>query len=166
LKAAALGVVAIISLESAKMAKKKERAFFICPRWDEVADASRNGTSGISTPIRVHEKTLAAIKGGRLDQRCARRYWRRARHRDRCSTSMPTSWTSALPTRGDLSGAASARVALVRGGTTLAKRIWTRDLRPIPRRRINVSCLAVDRQLSISRARLDGKEWHADDVRR
>jgi hypothetical protein len=65
LKAAALGVVAIISLESAKMAKKKERAFFICPRWDEVADASRNGTSGISTPIRVHEKTLAAIKGGR-----------------------------------------------------------------------------------------------------
>ena len=55
----------IIGLEQAKMAKKKDRAFFICPRWNEVADASRIGTSGISTPIRVHEKTLAAITGGR-----------------------------------------------------------------------------------------------------
>ncbi len=47
------------------MAKKKDRAFFICPRWNEVTDAPRIGMSGISTPIRVHEKTLAAINGGR-----------------------------------------------------------------------------------------------------
>jgi hypothetical protein len=42
------------------MAKKKDRAFFICPRWNEVADAAR--TSG--RPIRVHQKILAAIKDG------------------------------------------------------------------------------------------------------
>jgi hypothetical protein len=42
------------------MAKKKDRAFFICPRWNEVA-----GASGMATPIRVNEKILAAIKGGR-----------------------------------------------------------------------------------------------------
>ncbi len=37
------------------MAKKKDRAFFICPRWAEVAtDAAR-----------VDVKTLAAIKAGR-----------------------------------------------------------------------------------------------------
>jgi hypothetical protein len=47
------------------MAKKKDRAFFICPRWNEVADAARIGASGMTTPIRVNEKTLAAIKGGR-----------------------------------------------------------------------------------------------------
>jgi hypothetical protein len=47
------------------MAKKKDRAFFICPRWNEVTDAPRIGTSGIATPIRVNEKTLAAIKAGR-----------------------------------------------------------------------------------------------------
>jgi hypothetical protein len=47
------------------MAKKKDRAFFICPRWNEVADASRIGTSGKTTPIHVNEKTLTAIKGGR-----------------------------------------------------------------------------------------------------
>jgi hypothetical protein len=41
------------------MAKKKDRAFFICPRWNEVVP------SGMTAPIRVHEKTLAAIKGGR-----------------------------------------------------------------------------------------------------
>jgi hypothetical protein len=41
------------------MAKKKERAFFICPRWNEVV------LSGMTAPIRVHEKTLAAIKAGR-----------------------------------------------------------------------------------------------------
>ena len=41
------------------MAKKKERAFFICPRWNEAAPP------GMTVPIRVHEKTLAAIKGGR-----------------------------------------------------------------------------------------------------
>jgi hypothetical protein len=47
------------------MAKKKDRAFFICPRWNEVADALRIGASGMAMPIPVHEKTLAAIKGGR-----------------------------------------------------------------------------------------------------
>jgi hypothetical protein len=40
------------------MAKKKDRAFFICPQWNEVVP------SGMTTPIRVHEKTLAAIKEG------------------------------------------------------------------------------------------------------
>lgn len=47
------------------MAKKKDRAFFICPRWDEVADISWTGASGTTKPIHVNEKTLAAIKGGR-----------------------------------------------------------------------------------------------------
>jgi len=46
------------------MAKKKDRAFFICPRWNEVADTARIGMSGMTTPIHVNEKTLAAIKGG------------------------------------------------------------------------------------------------------
>jgi hypothetical protein len=39
------------------MAKKKDRAFFICPRWNEV--------EGTTKPIPVHERTLAAIKAGR-----------------------------------------------------------------------------------------------------
>ena len=39
------------------MAKKKDRAFFICPRWNEV--------EGKTKPILVHERTLAAIKAGR-----------------------------------------------------------------------------------------------------
>ena len=47
-----------------QMAKKKERAFFICPRWNEVADVSRAGSSGAATPIGVHLKTLAAIRQG------------------------------------------------------------------------------------------------------
>lgn len=47
------------------MAKKKDRAFFICPRWSEVADASRIGAPGLTTAIGVNEKTLAAIKAGR-----------------------------------------------------------------------------------------------------
>jgi hypothetical protein len=37
------------------MAKKKHRAFFIYPRWNEVVP------SEMTVPIRVHEKTLAAI---------------------------------------------------------------------------------------------------------
>jgi hypothetical protein len=40
------------------MAKKKDRAFFICPRWNEVAP------SGMAAPVDIHQKTLAAIKGG------------------------------------------------------------------------------------------------------
>jgi hypothetical protein len=46
------------------MAKKKDRAFFICPRWNEVADAARMGSSGMSTPIPVHAKIVTAIKAG------------------------------------------------------------------------------------------------------
>ena len=52
-------------LEHSTMAKKKDRAFFICPRWNEVADAPRIGASGMTAPIRVNEKTLAAIEDGR-----------------------------------------------------------------------------------------------------
>jgi hypothetical protein len=47
------------------MAKKKDRAFFVCPRWNEVADAARTGPPASATTIRGHEKTLAAIKRGR-----------------------------------------------------------------------------------------------------
>jgi hypothetical protein len=61
---AAPGVTAIVALEQAKMAKKKDRAFFICPRWNEVAAPPRIGASDMATPIPINEKTLAAIKGG------------------------------------------------------------------------------------------------------
>lgn len=47
------------------MAKKKERAFFICPRWTEVADAGRTEGGGSTAPIPVSEKTLSAIRSGR-----------------------------------------------------------------------------------------------------
>ena len=47
------------------MAKKKDRAFFICPRWNEIADASRLEASSMTTPIRANEKNLAAIRAGR-----------------------------------------------------------------------------------------------------
>ncbi len=47
------------------MAKKKDRAFFVCPQWNEVADAGRSEGAGTAGPIRVNEKTLSAIKGGR-----------------------------------------------------------------------------------------------------
>jgi hypothetical protein len=62
---AASGAMPSIDPEHPEMAKKKDRAFFICPRWKEVADASRTGASGMPTPIHVNEKTLAAIKAGR-----------------------------------------------------------------------------------------------------
>ncbi len=42
------------------MAKKKDRAFFICPRWNELADSFRVGEAGIG----VNAKTLKAIKAG------------------------------------------------------------------------------------------------------
>jgi hypothetical protein len=58
-------VTAFIAPEQIEMAKKKDRAFFICPRWNEVADAPEIGTSGVATPIRVNEKILAAIEEGR-----------------------------------------------------------------------------------------------------
>ena len=51
-------MTAIIGLEQTAMAKKKDRAFFICPRWSEVVDASSTGAS-------IHERTLAAINTGR-----------------------------------------------------------------------------------------------------
>jgi hypothetical protein len=47
------------------MAKKKDRAFFICPRWNEVVETLRIGASGRVTPIRVNDKILATIKEGR-----------------------------------------------------------------------------------------------------
>ncbi len=46
------------------MSKKKDRAFFICPRWNEVADTSRLAASS-TTPIRANEKNLTAIRAGR-----------------------------------------------------------------------------------------------------
>ena len=46
------------------MAKKKDRAFFVCPRWNEVADALRTGSSDATTPTRVNGKVLTAIKAG------------------------------------------------------------------------------------------------------
>jgi hypothetical protein len=42
------------------MAKKKDRAFFVCPRWNELADAP-----GVTGEIRVHTKILTAIRAGR-----------------------------------------------------------------------------------------------------
>ena len=47
------------------MAKKKDRAFFICPRWNEVVESLRIGAPGRMTPIRINEKILATIKGSR-----------------------------------------------------------------------------------------------------
>jgi hypothetical protein len=47
------------------MSKKKDRAFFICPRWNEVADTSRLAASSVTTPIRGNEKNLTAIRAGR-----------------------------------------------------------------------------------------------------
>ena len=44
------------------MAKKKERAFFICPRWKEVTDAPRMERG---RPPHIHERTLTAIEAGR-----------------------------------------------------------------------------------------------------
>jgi hypothetical protein len=93
------------------MAKKKGRAFFICPRWNEVVETLRTGAPGTVTPIRVNEKDSGRDQGGPARRSinapqgfagpCARR-------RGLCSTWMPTSWTSAPNTR-DLSGAAPVR---------------------------------------------------------
>jgi len=57
-------MTAIIRLEEPGMARKKDRAFFICPRWNEVAEAPGIGASSRSTPIRVNDRILAAIKRG------------------------------------------------------------------------------------------------------
>jgi hypothetical protein len=45
-----------------QMAKKKDRAFFVCPRWNELAGDKPAGSPGVTAPIRVHAKTRAAIK--------------------------------------------------------------------------------------------------------
>lgn len=43
------------------MAKKKDRAFFVCPRWNEVAPEG----AAIDAKTLTDAKTLAAIKAGR-----------------------------------------------------------------------------------------------------
>jgi hypothetical protein len=55
----------MIALEQSGMSKKKDRAFFICPRWNEVADTSRLAASSMTAPIRGNEKNLTAIRAGR-----------------------------------------------------------------------------------------------------
>jgi hypothetical protein len=48
------------------MAKKKDRAFFICPRWSEVVETLRIGGVGQGdTDPRQREEILATIKAGR-----------------------------------------------------------------------------------------------------
>jgi hypothetical protein len=47
------------------MAKKKDRAFFVCPRWNDIAGTRQAGSSDPAMPLRVHERTLAAIMDGR-----------------------------------------------------------------------------------------------------
>lgn len=44
------------------MAKKKDRAFFTCPEWDDVAGGGSGSDPG--TPNHGHDKVLAAIKAG------------------------------------------------------------------------------------------------------
>ncbi len=43
------------------MATNTDRAFFTCPRWEEIAGIPKDAASG---PARVHEKSLAAIRQG------------------------------------------------------------------------------------------------------
>ena len=43
------------------MAQKKDRAFFVCPRWSELAQPLQGATAG---SIGVHAKILAAIGAG------------------------------------------------------------------------------------------------------
>jgi hypothetical protein len=40
------------------MAKKKDRAFFICPRWTEVVQKPGVTVTG------VHQRTITAVEGG------------------------------------------------------------------------------------------------------
>ena len=47
------------------MAKKEDRAFFICPRWNEVAQGLPIEASGAAPSMGVNEKTLIAIAQGR-----------------------------------------------------------------------------------------------------
>jgi len=57
--------MATIFQEQTDMAKKKDRAFFVCPRWSEVAGTPRIVASDTTKPIGINEKTLVAIKNGR-----------------------------------------------------------------------------------------------------
>ncbi len=47
------------------MAKKRDRGFFVCPRWHEIADTARQETSGVTFPMFINQKTLIAIESGR-----------------------------------------------------------------------------------------------------
>jgi hypothetical protein len=44
--------------------QKKERAFFVCPSWKEVAGSSRSTAPHSGGSIRVHGRILAAIEAG------------------------------------------------------------------------------------------------------
>jgi hypothetical protein len=46
------------------MAKKKERAFFVCPAWDELTDAAAKADPTAAKRLQIHAKHLAAIKAG------------------------------------------------------------------------------------------------------
>jgi hypothetical protein len=46
------------------MAKKKDRAFFICPKWSEVVAKASTGDAGAAVPLRVNAKALRAIAAG------------------------------------------------------------------------------------------------------
>ena len=52
-------------LEHSTMAKKKDRAFFVCPRWNELVGAHGTVPIGAHGPARIPEKIVGAIKGGR-----------------------------------------------------------------------------------------------------
>lgn len=47
------------------MAKKRDRGYFVCPRWHEIADMARQQTSELTFPIYINQKTLGAIENGR-----------------------------------------------------------------------------------------------------
>jgi hypothetical protein len=57
------------------MAKKKERAFFVCPSWKDVVRSCRSTAPHPDGAIRVHSRILAAIETG---QPVARSTLRRA----------------------------------------------------------------------------------------
>jgi hypothetical protein len=46
------------------MAKKKDRAFFICPKWNEVVAKAAAGDAGAAAPFRFNDKILRAIAAG------------------------------------------------------------------------------------------------------
>jgi hypothetical protein len=46
------------------MAKKKERAFFICPAWNELRDAAAGPDPAALKRLQIHDRHLAAINAG------------------------------------------------------------------------------------------------------